>query len=96
MKRTQTRSIGEVMNEFVRVYRFSQKLKEAEALACWDELLGRSLSAYSRNARISRGVLYAEITSSVVRAELMMTRDSLISAINQKIGAELVRKIVLR
>ncbi len=96
MKRSNTKSIGELLEDFFREYPFSGRLKEAEAIESWRELLGPSLADYCRSVRIERGVLYAEISSSVVRSELMMNRDTLAAEINRKIGTALVKKIVLR
>jgi len=62
----------------------------------WNELLGPVMIRFTRNIRISKGVLYVELTSSVVRAELMMMREDLRNRINQKMGRDIVRQIIFR
>lgn len=96
MRRSTTSRIGDLLHDFIRENRFDAKLMEVDALKCWDELMKPVLSRYCKNVRIRNGVLYAEITSSVVKAELHMMRESLRLKINSQVGYELIQKIVLR
>lgn len=96
MKRSLTKSIGDLLNDFVRENKFGNKLKEAQAIECWNEIFGKQMGQYIRSVHLSKGVLVAEITSSVVRAELMMHREELRRQINEKMGEMVVTKIVLR
>lgn len=96
MKRSLTKSIGDLLNEFVRDNEFGNRLKEVQAIECWNEIFGKKMGQYIRSVHLSKGVLMAEISSSVVRAELMMHREELRRQINEKMGEEIVRKIVLR
>jgi hypothetical protein len=54
------------------------------------------MNKYCRSVHISKGTLYAEISSSVARAELLAIREELRTKINQKMGAEIIHKIMLR
>ncbi len=96
MKRSNTRSIGDLLSDFVAENNFGDRLKEAEVVEYWIELVETGIGHYTKKTSISKGVLYAEITSSVVRSELMMIREELRQRINKKAGAEIVRRIVLR
>ena len=62
----------------------------------WHELLGEGVSKYTRNVYFSRNVLYVQLTSSVLRAELGMNKEELINRINEHAGVPVVRDIVLR
>jgi len=96
MKRSLTKTIGDLLNDFVRENEFGNKLKEVQAIECWNEIFGKQMGQYIRSVHLSKGVLVAEITSSVVRAELMMHREELRRQINEKMGETVVTKIVLR
>jgi|WetSurMetagenome_2_1015567.scaffolds.fasta_scaffold82216_2 hypothetical protein len=96
MKRSNTRSIGDLLGDFVAENNLGDKLKETEAVEYWIELVETGIGHYTRKTWLSKGVLYAEISSSVVRSELMMVREELRQRINRKAGSEIVRRIVLR
>jgi hypothetical protein len=96
MRRSYTRRIGDVIGEFVQAYDFKQRLKEEEALEYWYNLLGNGMNQYCKSAHISNGTLYAVISSSVARAELLAIREELRIKINEKMGADIIIKIMLR
>ena len=96
MRRSYTRRLGEVIGEFIQSYDFKNRLKEEEALEFWNDLMENGMKRYCRSAHVSNGILYAVISSSVARAELHAIREDLRIKINEKIGAEIIHRIVLR
>lgn len=96
MRRSIPSRIGDLLGEYIRVNRFDGKLMEVEAIKYWGELMKPAFSRYCGDVSIRSGVLYAEITSSVVKAELHMMRESLREKINRHLGYDMIQKIVLR
>jgi predicted nucleic acid-binding Zn ribbon protein len=96
MKRSTTYRIGELLGEYVKVQRFGEKLREVDALKCWEELLNPVFSRYCKEAHIQNGSLFVVITSPVVKAELQMMRESLRKELNARLGGEFILKIVFR
>jgi hypothetical protein len=62
----------------------------------WQELLGKTVSRYTRNIYFSKGILYVEISSPVVKNELIMVREEIRSRLNKEAGEEMVTKIVFK
>jgi len=73
-----------------------KKLAEHRAVRAWYELLGEGVAKYTRNAYFKQGVLYVQLSSSVLRAELQMSKPGLVGKINDYAGMDIVRDIVLR
>ena len=96
MRRSIPSRIGELLGEYIRVNRFDVRLMEVDAIHYWEELMKPAFSRYCGDVSIRNGILYAEITSSVVKAELHMMRESLREKINSQLRYELIQKIVLR
>lgn len=95
MRRNKTITLGEALSDLVREYRLEKGLKEAEVLNIWESIAGRVITARTKRTYLRDGVLHIHLTSSVVRNELMMLRDSLKNRINSGAGEEVVREIVL-
>jgi len=72
------------------------KLAEHRAVRGWREVLGEGVSQYTRNVYFSRNVLYVQLSSAVLRAELIMNKEGLIKKLNDHAGAPIVRDIVFR
>jgi hypothetical protein len=96
MRRSIPSRIGDLLGEYVRVNRFDGKLMEVDAIKYWEELMKPAFSRYCGSVTFKNGVLYAEINSSVVKAELHMMRESLRQKINSQLGFEMIQKIILR
>ena len=95
MKRTKTVSIAQVVNELLGDYKIDGKLKESRINSAWYEVLG-PLAKSTDELHIKNGVLFAKLSSSVIRNELSMMRSTLVHRLNEKAGAEIVKDIVFR
>ena len=94
MRRNNTQTLGEALREYIREMRLERKLKEVDIVQSWETLLGKSIARYTRNIYISKGILYVEISSSVVKNELLMMREEIRGKLNEQAEEELVKKIV--
>ena len=96
MRRSKTISIAEAIKDYIREMNIGGKLNETAVINSWEEIVGKAISSRTSNIYIRDKVLYVHLNSSVVRNELLMLRSALKERINQKIGAEVIRDIVLR
>jgi predicted nucleic acid-binding Zn ribbon protein len=96
MRRTNTQPLREVLQEYIRVLKLQGKLDEVKLRDYWNELLGRSIALVTKDVRLHNNVLFVYLNSSVVRNELLMMRTSLMKALNDKLGKEVILDIVFR
>ena len=95
MRRNKTITLGEALGELIKEYRLEKGLKDAAVLNIWEDIAGKVITARTKRIYLNDGVLHIYLTSSVLRNELMMLRDSLKSRINSRAGEEVVREIML-
>ena len=96
MRRKRTLALSEVLKEYRREMRIDNKLKEVEILKYWEGIAGKAISRRTTRVYIRDGVMFIHLSSSVVRNELMMIRETIRSRLNEKAGEEVVREIVLK
>lgn len=96
MKRTESQHLGNVILQYLRENGLETPLNEHRIIKAWGEVLGPSISSYTKDLRIYNQVLFATISSSVVRQELMMRRTDLVKRLNGHVGAQVITQIVLR
>ncbi|HNY58553.1 MAG TPA: DUF721 domain-containing protein, partial [Bacteroidales bacterium] len=84
MRRNKTITLGEALGELIKEYRLEKGLKDAAVLNIWEEIAGKVITARTKRIYLKDGVLHIYLTSSVLRNELMMLRDSLKSRINSR------------
>jgi len=96
MKRNNTQTLGEALKEYLKEMNMDRKLKEINTVQSWEEVLGKTIAGYTRNIYLSKGILYVEISSAVVKNELLMMRESIRAKLNEQAGEEMISKIVFR
>lgn len=97
MRKRNTESIGEVLKQYFEENQFiKKKLAESRAVTGWSKLLGTMISSYTTNIYLRNGVLYVSLNSSVLRSELQMAKDRLISKLNEHAGMHVVNDIIFR
>lgn len=96
MIRKNTESIGDVIRAFLKDANLESKIFEQKLLRAWPEVLGDEMASYTSHLYIRNKILYVQLTSSVLRNELMMYRTRLVKSLNEKVGAEVITNIIFR
>lgn len=96
MRRSKTISLAEAIKDYIKEMNLGDKLSETSVINSWEETVGTVISTRTSKIYVKNHVLYVHLTSSVVRNELMMLRESLREKLNEKAGKEVIRDIILR
>jgi predicted nucleic acid-binding Zn ribbon protein len=97
MRKQESKSLGDILSEyFDDNAALKTNLAERRAVEAWKTLLGSGVGEYTRNVYLKRNVLYVQLSSSVLRAELQMNKQNLIDKLNEAAGLNVVKDIVLR
>ncbi|MBI5540499.1 MAG: DUF721 domain-containing protein [Bacteroidia bacterium] len=95
MRRNNTRSISEVISEYVEAYKLKGKISEITLIKSWPEIVGEKIAAKTIELRIQHRKLFVKIHSSILRQELMMIRTELVKRLNEKAGESVIDEMVL-
>lgn len=97
MHKKDAQSISDMLSEFLNGNpKLKVSLAEHRAISAWRELLGEGVSQYTKKIFFKRNILYVQLTSSVLRAELLMNKQNLIKRINEQAGMEVVKDIMMK
>ena len=96
MKRTQTRRIGDILEEFFKRPYVARKIAEGKLSEFWREVVGEYVASVTNEVRLERGILYVSVSSSVVRNDLFYRRDQLAELLNSRAGVQLVNVVIIR
>ena len=88
MKEGKTKQIDELVDQVLRNMGLEQKFKEHEVCMIWPEVVGQMIASRTKSVRVS-------FTSAVVRNEIMMVKEGLIRALNEKVGKEVVKEMII-
>ncbi len=97
MKRSNEQSIQEVIKLLLKEYNLEGKFKQAEVKDVWKNMLGPSVANATGDVYLGKtGILTVYLTSPLVKQELGMMKSRLVRAINEEMGEEVVKDIIIR
>lgn len=96
VRKSEAVSLGEAIKEFLDQYKFNSKIEESQAINAWPIVMGKNIAAYTQSVSMKSGKLIVQLKSSVLRNELMMHRSKITKAINQHLGTNAVKEVVLK
>ncbi len=96
MRRSTPQSMDTVIKQLIKEMGLEKGLLEAKVYATFKELTGTRVAKAVSRKYISGRMLVVELNSSIARSELMMIRNELAAAINQKLGSSVIDGIILK
>lgn len=89
-------SIGDALKEFIETNRLEKGLDKVNAKEAWDKVMGKAIAKYTTDIKLDRDTLYVQLSSSVLREELSYGIEKIIGLLNEELGKDLIKKLVLR
>ena len=96
MRRSNQQAIGAVIKKLLKNQKLEGRLKELDVLELSKELLGKNLMKYINDLSVKNGTLIIKIKSAVVRNELSYQKSEIIKKINEQVGNEILKEIILK
>ncbi len=89
-------SIADALKEFVETNKLETGLNKVNVADAWVNLMGNGVNNYTTAINLERDTLYVQLSSSVLREELSYGKEKIITMINEELGKEIIKKLVLR
>ncbi|MGC8804130.1 MAG: DUF721 domain-containing protein [Bacteroidales bacterium] len=96
MRRSNSETLGEVIQRLLKAYGLEQKLNESRIYEVWPDVVGEAIAKRTKRLAIVNRVLFVYLNSSVGKAELLKIKDSLPQALNRMAGLDMVDEVVIR
>lgn len=88
--------LGEALREFIRENKLQKGMDKVNAREAWINLMGKGVNNYTTDVELRNGVLFVSLSSSVLREELSHGKSKIIDLLNEELGRDLIRELVLR
>lgn len=96
MRRQTTSTIGEALSLWIEAMKMRPKMEETRLMAAWNPTVGPLIASKTRDLYINKRTLYVSVDSSVIRRELLIAKEKLISQLNDASGGDVISDIVFR
>jgi hypothetical protein len=96
MEKKEAQLLSDILDEILQENNLDIGLNASRAKEAWREVMGESVAQCTLSLNFSKGTLYVQLSSPVLRNELFMNRRQLIARLNAHIGREIVTNIHLK
>lgn len=95
-KKEKDPSLGGVLREFIAANKLQPGMDKVNARHAWKNLMGKGVNNYTTAVELRNDTLFVSLSSSVLREELSLGKSKIIAMLNEELGRELVKNLVLR
>lgn len=88
--------LSDALKEFVEENKLQEGLDKVNVKDAWSNLMGNGVNHYTTNVQLKRETLYVDLSSSVLREELSYGKEKIVAMLNEHLGKDLIKKIILR
>ncbi len=88
--------MGEALQEFIKTNKLEKGMDKVNAQEAWAKLMGNGVNNYTTGVEFRNDTLFVSLSSSVLREELSLGKSKIITMLNEELGKELIKKLVLR
>lgn len=89
-------SMKEALSAFIQKNKLEKGMDKVDAREAWARLMGNGVNNYTTGVELRHETLFVSLNSSVLREELSLGKSKIIAMMNEEIGKELIKKLVLR
>ncbi len=87
--------LGDLVREFVELHKGADYLDEQKAIQSWPNVVGSFIASHTIDLSIKDGRLFVRVDSDALRSELSYSKSLLLKNLNEMVGKEIVKEIVL-
>ena len=87
--------LGDLIREFYEQHRGSDYLDEIKVINSWPKVVGPFIASHTIDLSIKNHVLFVRVDSDALRSELGYSKSLLLRNLNEVVGKEILKEIVL-
>ena len=88
--------LSEALKGFIKANKLEKGIDKVEAQKAWANLMGNGVNNYTTSVELRNETLYVSLSSSVLREELSYGKTKIVKMLNEELGKELVKKLILK
>lgn len=96
IRKKDTQTLDELVRIVLRNMGLEERFREQEVLEIWPLVVGNTIASKTQELFMNRGTLYVRFSSAVVRNEVLLVKEGLIAALNEKLGTIVVKELILK
>ena len=96
MKKKNEQSIGEIIREYLKMTQLENHVFETRIAEVWQEALGDRITLETERIHLQSGTLFVTLKSPSLKNDILMRRTVIRTALNEKLGSEIIKSVIIR
>jgi predicted nucleic acid-binding Zn ribbon protein len=88
-------NIKEALQQYMQRYGLQRKVEETKLIQHWPTIAGEFIARYTEEIRVQDGKMIIRVNSSVIKHQLLISRETIIQNVNQFMEREYISDITL-
>ena len=94
-RQNECQSIKDLMKTVIKENNLTKGMQKMDVREAWEKLMGNGVMSYTDTVQLQNTTLVVKLKSSVLREELSYGKEKIVTMINEELGQELVKKLLL-
>lgn len=94
-KRTNSQSLGEVIQQYIKNSGIQPKLDEANIISKWEDIVGKMIARGTNDLYLKNRKLFIKFNSAALRQEMSYSKTTLADKVNEAIGHKAIDEVIL-
>jgi hypothetical protein len=94
-RQNESAAIKDLMGSFIKENNLSKGMKRISIKESWEQLMGNGVVSYTEKVELKGTTLYVKLSSSVLREELSYGKEKIIEMMNDALGTQEIKKLLL-
>lgn len=96
MQKRNEQSIGEILHDYLKISQLENVVFADRIASIWQETLGDDIAHETDRISLQNGYLFVNLKSPSLKTELMMRRSMIAHLLNEKLGNDIIKTVVIR
>ncbi len=95
-RKEEHQNLKQALQEFIESNKLQKGIDQIRVNEVWKDSMGPGVNKYTTAVQLKGDTLYIALSSSVLREELSLGRTKIIDLLNEALGKDLIRSLILR
>lgn len=92
---SEEKSLKDLLQKFKSTEKLSKGFTQMAIEEAWNSELGPAIKGYTITLQLTKGKLFVKLSSSTLREELSYGKQKIIDMLNEKVGEDVVKELIL-
>jgi hypothetical protein len=89
-------SLAEALQQFLQKSRMKGNMQALQITDIWEQIMGSTIAKYTDSIQIANQTLFITTSVAPLRNELVYQKEKIIQRVNEALGEQVIKDVVIR